>query len=173
MVIAYIGIGSNLGDRHKYITHAIRKLKMLPGVKVMRVSELIETEPCGGPVQGPYLNGVIEIDTDLTPYGLLVDLQKIEHELGRVRTVVNGPRTIDLDILTFGEYCVDEIGLCVPHPRMLERDFVMKPLAAIAPHAVALVKRLRVKKQSGSLKRDKNVALLKKQKKGPKRFEKK
>jgi 2-amino-4-hydroxy-6-hydroxymethyldihydropteridine diphosphokinase len=142
MVICYIGIGSNLGDRQQHIRQAVRKIRQVPDTKVMNVSPVMESEPCGGPPQGDYLNAVLELDTGLTPYVLLQSLQMIELELGRIRTIANGPRTIDLDILTYGEYILNEPALCIPHPRMLERDFVMKPLCAIAPHAVDMVRRL-------------------------------
>ncbi len=142
MVICYVGIGSNLGDRQQHIRQAVRKIRQVPATKVMNVSPVMESKPCGGPPQGDYLNAVLELDTGLTPYVLLQSLQKIESELGRVRTIANGPRTIDLDILTYGEYRLDEPALCIPHPRMLERDFVVKPLRAIAPHAVDMVRRL-------------------------------
>jgi len=114
---------------------------MLTGTRVKKISEIIESLPAGGPPQGPYLNAVFEIETDLLPYQLLKELQKIESSLGRLRTVVNGPRTIDLDILTYGDICMNEYALCIPHPRILERDFVTMPLSGIAPKALARVKK--------------------------------
>jgi len=142
MVLCYIGIGSNLGDRQYYIDAAVRKMRMLPGTKVRKVSCSLETLPQGGPVQGPYLNAVAEIETGLDPYHLLRELQNIETGLGRVRTVVNGPRTIDLDILTYGDTCITEEALCIPHPRILEREFVLAPLREIAPAVIAKIKKL-------------------------------
>lgn len=130
----YIGIGSNLGNRLENINKAIEFLKENPGVKIVKISSIIETKPSGGPVQGDYLNGVIKIKTDLTPARLLLILQGIERMLGRVRTVRDGPRTIDLDILLYGNEKINEPGLKIPHPRMLERDFVMKPLLEIEPN---------------------------------------
>jgi len=88
------------------------------------------------------LNAVAELETDLGPYQLLIELQGIESALGRVRSVVNGPRTIDLDILTYEDVCMREEALCIPHPRMLEREFVLVPLRQIAPEAIALAKKL-------------------------------
>jgi len=136
MITCYIGVGSNLGDRQYYINTAIRKIMMLIGTRVRKISRIIESFPQGGPVQGPYLNGVIEIETELNPYQLLQELHKIESSLGRVRVVKNGPRTIDLDILTYGDLCINEEALCIPHPRILEREFVLGPLGEIAPEVV-------------------------------------
>ena len=127
----YIGIGSNLGDRQKYIESAIQGLKETKGIEVRKVSSIYETDPEGGPVQGKYLNGAIEIETELGPRELLTRLLNIETLLGRKRTVKNGPRTIDLDILLFGDQKIDEPDLKIPHPRMCGREFVMKPLKEI------------------------------------------
>ena len=146
MTQCYIGVGSNVGDRGYYIRAAVHKVKRLRMTKVTAMSPVIETTPVGGPAQGPYLNAVMAIETELGPYALLSELQRIESELGRVRVIANGPRTIDLDILTFGEFCVDEAGLCIPHPRILTREFVVRPLRAIAPQAVAMIRRLLQKK---------------------------
>ena len=127
----YIGIGSNLGDRRKYIENAIQKLNETKGIEVKKVSSIYETDPLSGPIQGKYLNGVIEIETEIEPRELLTRLLDIEIQLGRKRTVKNGPRTIDLDILLFGDKKIDEPGLKIPHPRMQRREFVMKPLKEI------------------------------------------
>jgi len=117
-----------LEDRKKYIETSIQKLRNIDGVEVRRVSSIYETEPIGGPKQGKYLNMVLEIDTELEPKELLCNIHIIENELGRKRVVKNGPRTIDLDILLYGDKKIDEQGLKIPHPRMNEREFVMKPL---------------------------------------------
>lgn len=130
-MLCYIGIGSNLGDREKNINDAIQRLREAEGVRVKKVSPLYEIEPMGGPMQPKYLNGVIEIETGLGPRQLLFVTQKIENELGRKRTVKNGPRTIDLDILTYGDKEINEPDLQIPHPRMSERDFVQRPLRDI------------------------------------------
>lgn len=124
----YIGIGSNLGDRDKNIQDAIQKLRDTSGVEVKRVSRIYETDPVGGPPQPKYMNGVIEIETELEPRQLLFATQKIENELGRKRMMKDGPRTIDLDILAYGDKEINEPDLKIPHPRMKERDFVLKPL---------------------------------------------
>jgi len=130
-MLCYIGVGSNLGDRKKHIEDAIEKLKNIEGVEVKRVSSIYETEPVGGPKQGKYLNGAIEIETGLGPRELLGKLQDIEKKLGRKKTVKNGPRTIDLDILLYGDNKIDEPDLKIPHPNMREREFVMKPIKEI------------------------------------------
>jgi 2-amino-4-hydroxy-6-hydroxymethyldihydropteridine diphosphokinase len=105
------------------------------GIAVRRVSTVIETAPVGGPPQGKFLNGVVEIETTLGPRELLRELQGIEDALGRVRAERWGPRTIDLDILLYGDEVVTEADLMVPHPLMHERAFVLLPLAEIAPRA--------------------------------------
>jgi len=128
MVTCYIGVGSNLGDRKAYIDEAVRLLGSTKGVSVKRISSIYETDPVGGPAQGRFLNGVIEIDTDLKPINLFKELSAIEERLGRVRGMKNGPRTIDLDILYFGRERVDTADLVVPHPRINEREFVLKGL---------------------------------------------
>jgi 2-amino-4-hydroxy-6-hydroxymethyldihydropteridine diphosphokinase len=129
----FIGLGSNLGDRKKHIARAIERLKATAGIVVGRVSSLIKTAPVGGPPQGDFLNGVVEIETALPPRDLLKRLQEIEDSLGRVRGEHWGPRTIDLDILLYADQTLREPDLVIPHPLMHERAFVLKPLAEIAP----------------------------------------
>ncbi|MDD2703146.1 MAG: 2-amino-4-hydroxy-6-hydroxymethyldihydropteridine diphosphokinase [Candidatus Omnitrophica bacterium] len=137
MVTCYIGIGSNLGERRFNLQMAIKELKKMFATRVTGISSLIETAPVGGPAgQGMYLNGVVEIETEMSPYQLLKELQRIESFLGRVRTVQDAPRVIDLDILLYGDYCINEEALCIPHPRMFERDFVLVPLKEIAPRVL-------------------------------------
>jgi 2-amino-4-hydroxy-6-hydroxymethyldihydropteridine diphosphokinase len=127
----FIGIGSNLGNRLDNIEKAIERLKSVPDIEVEKVSSIIETNPQGGPPQPKYLNGAIKINTELSARGLLKVLQEIENQLGRKRLVKNGPRTIDLDILLYGDKKIDESDLKIPHPHMLKREFVMKPLFEI------------------------------------------
>ena len=128
MTLAYIGLGSNLGDRDSLI----RRAAELVGAK--RLSEVRETEPWGYVKQPRFLNAVAEIETDLSPRRLLDFLLDIEARLGRERIGPKwGPRTIDLDLLLYGDETVDEPGLVVPHPRLLEREFVLEPLADLVP----------------------------------------
>jgi 2-amino-4-hydroxy-6-hydroxymethyldihydropteridine diphosphokinase len=135
-VSVLVGLGSNLGERRGNIERAVERLAALPGVRWLRLSSLRETEPLGGPPQGAYLNAAGELSTTLAPLDLLAAIERIEAELGRVRgerAVRWGPRTIDIDILVFGDRVIDHPRLQVPHPRMLERPFVLEPLAEIAP----------------------------------------
>jgi 3-oxoacyl-[acyl-carrier protein] reductase len=136
-VVAYIALGSNLGDREHSIRGALDALGAEPGIEVVRTSALYETEPVGGPAgQGPYLNAVAEVRTGLEPDALLRLLLDVEARLGRVRDVQDGPRTIDLDLLLYGDLVRDEPDPVVPHPRLHERAFVLRPLAEIAPGVI-------------------------------------
>ena len=128
MITCYIGIGSNLGDRRGYIDSAMESLAKTDGIKVKRMSSIYETDPVGGIKQEAFLNGVIEIETGLGPDELLAALNTIEKDLGRIRTVRGGPRTIDMDILYYGDEIIEEGGLVIPHPRIREREFVLKGL---------------------------------------------
>jgi len=139
---AYIGIGSNLGNRPANIESAIAELKGSSGISIEKISSIIETTPIGGPRQSKYLNGVVKIKTEISPRALLGILQKIENKLGRIRTVKNGPRTIDLDMLLYDDKMINEPDLKVPHPRMFEREFVMRPLLEIEPQ---IMERLNLK----------------------------
>jgi len=128
MVTCYIGIGSNLGDRRSYIDKAISELKNTREVKLKRSSSIYETEPVSDIPQGKFLNGVLEIETTLSPGALLMELNRIEASLGRNRTVKDAPRQIDLDILYYGQETIGEEGLVIPHPKISEREFVLKGL---------------------------------------------
>ncbi len=132
MPVAFIGIGSNIGDREKNIDDALKLLKE-NGVEVLKMSTVIETEPIGGPKQGKFLNAVAKVKTSKLPMSFLELLLNIENKLGRVRSEKNGPRTIDLDILLYGNQKIQTENLTVPHPRMLARDFVLIPLNEIEP----------------------------------------
>jgi 2-amino-4-hydroxy-6-hydroxymethyldihydropteridine diphosphokinase len=135
--IAMIGLGSNLGDRRAMLDGALAALAEAPGVRVGRVSTYRETDPVGGPAgQGRYLNAAAALETTLDPFDLLRVLQAIEARFGRVRTVRWGERTLDLDLLLFGDRIIGTPELTVPHPRLAERRFVLEPLAEIAPDAV-------------------------------------
>ena len=126
MTVAYVGLGSNLGDREATIRAAIAAL---PGV--FAVSELRETDPVGFADQPKFLNGAVALETELSPRELLQRLLSVEGELGRERRERWGPRTIDLDLLLYGGDTVDEPGLTVPHPRLHERRFALEPLAEL------------------------------------------
>ncbi|MDP8212177.1 MAG: 2-amino-4-hydroxy-6-hydroxymethyldihydropteridine diphosphokinase [Candidatus Zapsychrus exili] len=133
---AYLSLGSNLGNRQKNIEDAISLLNENP-INIVSTSSIIETNPIGGPRnQNKYLNAVVEVTTDLSPHNLLYKVNKIEHRLGRVRTIKDGPRTIDIDILIFDSIKIESDDLTIPHPRMLDRDFVMIPLKEIAKELV-------------------------------------
>jgi len=137
-VRAYVGLGANLGDREDTIRRAVALLDAAEGLSVAATSTLRETEPWGPVPQPRYLNGAAAVDTELGPRELLGVLLAVERRLGRVRAAEErwGPRTIDLDLLLYGELVVDEPGLAVPHPRLRERRFVLEPLVELAPEAV-------------------------------------
>jgi 2-amino-4-hydroxy-6-hydroxymethyldihydropteridine diphosphokinase len=132
---AWIGLGANLGDRTAALRTALAALAALPGTRLWRVSSLYRSAPvdAGGP---DYLNAVAEIATQLPPHDLLAALQAIEHAAGRERPYRNAPRTLDLDILLYGDLRLDTATLTLPHPRMHERAFVLLPLAELAPERV-------------------------------------
>jgi len=137
MHTAYIGIGSNLGERESTIRDALELLAADPELEVEAVSSILETDPVGVVDQPRFLNAAIRLATDLAPYPLLERLLAVEQQLGRVRTGERyGPRTIDLDLLLYGDEIVDEPGLRVPHPRLAERRFVLEPLAELDPGLV-------------------------------------
>jgi 2-amino-4-hydroxy-6-hydroxymethyldihydropteridine diphosphokinase len=132
---AFIGLGSNLGDRRATLRQGLAQLEA--GGDVVAVSPLYETEPVGGPEdQGAFLNLVVELATGDTPHELLRRCQALEEAAHRVRTVRFGPRTLDADVLLVGDLRVDEEDLIVPHPRMWERRFVLQPLSDLAPDLV-------------------------------------
>jgi 2-amino-4-hydroxy-6-hydroxymethyldihydropteridine diphosphokinase len=130
---AYIGLGSNLGDRESSIRQALDQLARTPETTVVRASSLYDTEPMGVADQPNFLNAVAQLETQLSPRQLLWNLMLIERRLGRVRTQRWGPRTIDLDLLLFGDEVLEEEGLQVPHPEMTRRSFVLVPLVEIEP----------------------------------------
>ena len=130
---AAVGLGSNLGDRARYIADAVGALS--EHGSLVRVSSVYETAPIGGPEQDSYLNAVVVLDTKLTARQLLDVCLDIEHRFGRERQVQWGPRTIDLDLLLYGSESIVERGLTVPHPRLTERRFVLEPLLEVWPNA--------------------------------------
>ncbi len=140
--VASIALGSNLGDRAANLRGAVEALERHEAVDVLRVSDLLETEPMGPPGQGPYLNAAMIVRTVLEPRDLLDVCLAIERQFGRIRgrpteeEVRWGPRTLDLDLLLFGRRIIDEPGLTVPHPHLHERRFVLEPLVMIGPELV-------------------------------------
>lgn len=134
LIDAYIGIGSNLGQREINLCEAVHRLKRVS--LRLRVSSIYETMPIGFSTQPAFLNAACEIWTTLSPFELLESLRRIEAELGRQRPFANAPRILDLDILIYGRMVVDSPLLTIPHPRMVQREFVLAPLEDLAPDLV-------------------------------------
>ena len=130
---AFVGLGSNLGDREAQIRVALDELARLPGTRVARASSLYDSEPVGEVEQPNFLNAVAQLDTELTARQLLWNLLLVERRLGRVRSARWGPRTIDLDLLLYGDLVVEEPDFQVPHPELTRRSFVLVPLVEIDP----------------------------------------
>lgn len=128
---AYLGLGSNLGDREAHLRHAVEGITDL-----VAVSPVYESAPVGGPPQDDFLNAVVALETRLSPRRLLDLAHRLENEAGRVRTVRWGPRTLDVDVLLVGDLVLDEPDLVIPHPRMQDRAFVLAPLADLDPSLV-------------------------------------
>lgn len=125
---AYLGIGTNIGDRMKNLQDSIDCLNLLPLTQVTEVSDVYETDPVGYENQDNFLNIVVEVETELNPHNLLGAALGVEAGLGRVRTIKNGPRIIDIDLLLYEKEIIESETLILPHPRMMERNFVLKPL---------------------------------------------
>jgi 2-amino-4-hydroxy-6-hydroxymethyldihydropteridine diphosphokinase len=133
-VAAYIALGSNLGEPERQVRDALGELAGLPGSSLLASSQLYRTAPVGPPGQPDYVNAVAALETRLSPRALLQELQAIERRHGRRRDGTRwGPRTLDLDILTYGDEQIDEAGLRIPHPELSHRAFVLVPLADVAP----------------------------------------
>lgn len=130
---AFLGLGSNVGNRQFELDRAVQRLASHPGVSVKRVAAYLETEPVGYLLQGKFLNTVVEIETTLSPHGLLELARGLEEEAKRTRTIRFGPRTLDVDILLYDDLVLNAPDLVIPHPRMRERGFVLLPLMEIAP----------------------------------------
>jgi 2-amino-4-hydroxy-6-hydroxymethyldihydropteridine diphosphokinase len=130
---AFLGLGSNLGDRLDYLQRAVNLLHADERTRVDAVSSVYETAPMGGPEQGPFLNIAVRVATRRTPLRLLALCQSVEARLGRVRDVRWGPRTIDVDILLYGDQTVSRPDLEIPHPRLADRPFALIPLIEVAP----------------------------------------
>ena len=131
MSIAFVGIGTNMGDRLSNIKKAIEALNLLPNTKIEAVFNIYETEPWGFKEQDNFLNGVIKLNTKLSPTALLGGLLGIEAAMGRVRRIKNGPRILDLDLLIYDNVTLNTPELILPHPFILEREFVLKPLVEL------------------------------------------
>jgi len=129
--VAYIALGSNLGQREVFLAQARRAIAALARTRVLAQTDAEETAPIGPVVQGPFLNQMIAIETELSPQDLLVELQKIEADAGRVRDARWGPRTLDLDIVLFENQSVQQPGLTIPHPELSNRDFWLRELSAL------------------------------------------
>jgi len=133
---AVLSLGSNLGRRIEYLQGAVDALFDAPGLTLVAISSVYETEPVGGPEQGPYLNAVLLVETTHPPRVLLERVQSIEEAFGRTRDVRWGPRTLDIDLIKVGEIVSDDPELTLPHPRAHERAFVLVPWAEVEPDAV-------------------------------------
>jgi 2-amino-4-hydroxy-6-hydroxymethyldihydropteridine diphosphokinase len=135
-VRVFLGLGSNIGNREENLRCAYTRICGTKGIQALQLSRFYDTMPVGGPPQPMFLNAALAVRTILPPHQLLEQLQRIETEMGRVRTVRWGPRTIDIDILLYGDVIITDSQLTIPHPLMHERLFVLQPLAEIAPDAV-------------------------------------
>jgi 2-amino-4-hydroxy-6-hydroxymethyldihydropteridine diphosphokinase len=139
MVRAFVALGSNQGRRQAALRSALQRLAALPHTTVTAVADFLETDPVDAPPgSGQFINGAVELETSLPPRQLLAELLRIECDLGRRRDrdLKNGPRIIDLDLLLYGDQVLHEPDLTIPHPRMHQRSFVLKPLAQIAPNVL-------------------------------------
>jgi 2-amino-4-hydroxy-6-hydroxymethyldihydropteridine diphosphokinase len=136
MTSTYIALGSNLDQPLQQLKTAILGLQALPDTSLITVSRFYQTTPVGFLNQPDFINAVAYLETTLSPQNLLAALQKIENNQGRIRKEKNGPRTLDLDILLYGDQTIAEANLVIPHPRMQERAFVLVPLLEIAPHLI-------------------------------------
>jgi 2-amino-4-hydroxy-6-hydroxymethyldihydropteridine diphosphokinase len=135
MIPAYVGLGSNLDDPRRHLQDAVQELTRLPHTQLVLVSDLYRSAPIGTVHQPDFLNSVVQLDTELAADALLDALQEIEDRHGRERPFPGAPRTLDLDLLLYGEQSIATPRLTVPHPRMHERAFVLAPLAEIAPES--------------------------------------
>ena len=160
MYAAYIGFGSNIGDRLKHIQNAIHAISKTEGISLQKISSVYKTDPVGYETQGEFLNGVAAIQTNLSPLSLLHTLKDIETAIGRQHRIRWGPREIDLDILIYGDLCLQTEQLVVPHPEMHLRRFVLVPLAEIAPNLVHPIFQKTIQTLLERLEDDKSVTKL-------------
>ena len=157
MPVAYIGFGSNIGDRLAHIQNAIHALSETEGITLQKISSVYQTDPVGYEAQSQFLNGGAAIQTDLPPLFLLHALKDIETAIGRKHRIRWGPREIDLDLLIYGDLCLQTEKLVIPHPEMHLRRFVLIPLAEIAPNLVHPVFQETVQTLLERLENDKSV----------------
>ena len=134
MHLAYIGFGSNIGERLTYIQNSLHSLSVVEGITLKTISSIYKTEPVGNVAQDDFLNGVVSLETSLSPHTLLHTLKDIEVSIGRQHRSYWGPREIDMDILIYNDLCLQTPDLTIPHPEMHLRRFVLAPLAEIAPN---------------------------------------
>ena len=158
MPLAYIGFGSNIGDRLAHIQNALDTLSKTEGIALKQISSIYKTEPVGYKAQAQFLNGVAAIQTSLFPLSLLRTLKDIETAVGRKHRIRWGPREIDLDILIYGDLCVQTKRLVIPHPEMHLRGFVLTPFAEIAPNLVHPVFQETIQTLLNRLEDDKTVS---------------
>ena len=158
--IAYIGVGSNIGDKAHRCEQGIAEILRVGRTKLLAKSSLYKTQPLGHLSQDWFVNGVIKIETDLEAPVLFRSMKEIETQLGRHKTFRWGPRTLDLDLLLFDDQIIDTEGLCVPHPRIQERQFILIPLAEIDRHLIHPVLRKSVQELLENLKQDQGVEKL-------------
>ena len=158
MYAVYIGFGSNIGDRLAHIQNAIHTLSKTEGITLQRISSIYTTDPVGYEAQAQFLNGVAAIQTSLSPLPLLRTLKDIETAIGRKHRIRWGPREIDLDILIYGDLCLQTEKLVIPHPEMHLRGFVLVPFAEIAPDLVHPVFQETIQTLLGGLGDDKSVS---------------
>ena len=133
--LAYLALGSNLGDRAGHLRRAREAIARLPYTRVLAATAVEETVPLGGMAQPPYLNQMLLVETALAPRDLLLACQRLEQEAGRVRTARWGPRSLDVDIVRYGSRTISEPDLVVPHPGIADRDFWQRELTELEPHA--------------------------------------
>ena len=158
MYAVYIGFGSNIGDRLAHIQNAIQVLSKTEGITLKEISSIYTTDPVGYEAQAEFLNGVVVIQTSLSPLSLLHTLKDIETAIGRKHRIRWGPREIDLDILIYGNLCVQTEKLVIPHPEMHLRGFVLVPLAEIAPNLRHPILQESIQTLLGRLEDDKSVS---------------
>ena len=157
MHLAYIGFGSNIGDRITYIQNSLHSLSEVEGISLKTVSSIYKTEPVGNVEQDDFLNGVVSLETTLTPHTLLYTLKDIEISIGRQHRNRWGPREIDMDLIIYDDLCLQTPDLTIPHPEMHLRRFVLAPLAEIIPNLTHPVLNKSILSLLHSLKDDKSV----------------